>query len=172
MPGESGASEDEEETPLEQAVSGVVIALIFLVGFGLMFAGVSWFWVAFPVGFAGLLPAAIGLVRWYEHSQESESKDGRSAEEEALDELKARYARGELTDEEFERRVERLLETESVEDAETFLGRGGSESENVAGTEDEGVAGMETEDVAGTESEDVGERGAVESERQPETEVE
>ena len=32
-----------------------------------------------------------------------------------LDQLRARYARGELTDEEFERRLERLLETEETE---------------------------------------------------------
>ncbi|UPV75329.1 SHOCT domain-containing protein [Halorussus limi] len=31
-----------------------------------------------------------------------------------IDELRARYARGELTDEEFERRLERLLETEDA----------------------------------------------------------
>src|SRR6056297_2268238 len=31
-----------------------------------------------------------------------------------IDELRARYARGELTDAEFERRLERLLETEDV----------------------------------------------------------
>ncbi|WP_435176631.1 SHOCT domain-containing protein [Halorussus sp. AFM4] len=32
-----------------------------------------------------------------------------------VEELRARYARGEFTDEEFERRLERLLETEDVE---------------------------------------------------------
>lgn len=113
-------SEDGNETPLEQTVSGAVIALIFIVGFGLMFAGVPWFWVVFPVGFAGLLPAAIGLARRYERDKSASA--GKTEQEEALDELRARYARGELTDEEFENRVERLLETESVEDAETFLG--------------------------------------------------
>jgi hypothetical protein len=148
VPGESDSNR-EEDTPLEQVVSGVVIALIFVVGFGLMFAGVPWFWVAFPVGFAGLLPAAIGLARRYERSQETTAtEDERSAEEDALEELKARYARGELTDEEFERRVERLLETESVEDAEAFLGGGGSGSGDGAAAD------------------------AIESERQPETEVE
>ena len=32
-----------------------------------------------------------------------------------IDDLRSRYARGELTDEEFERRLERLLETEDAE---------------------------------------------------------
>lgn len=36
----------------------------------------------------------------------------------ALDTLRDRYARGDLTDEQFERKVEQLLETGSLEDAE------------------------------------------------------
>ncbi|WP_115864943.1 SHOCT domain-containing protein [Halorussus litoreus] len=36
----------------------------------------------------------------------------------ALETLRTRYARGELTDEQFERKVERLLETETLEDVE------------------------------------------------------
>ncbi|MBV0900246.1 SHOCT domain-containing protein [Haloarcula salina] len=35
-----------------------------------------------------------------------------------LDRLRRRYAEGELTDEQFERKLERLLETETLEDAE------------------------------------------------------
>ena len=37
---------------------------------------------------------------------------------EALETLRDRYARGELTDEQFERKLDRLLETESLEDVE------------------------------------------------------
>jgi hypothetical protein len=36
----------------------------------------------------------------------------------ALGTLRNRYAQGELTDEQFERKVERLLETETLEDVE------------------------------------------------------
>jgi uncharacterized membrane protein len=43
-----------------------------------------------------------------------------------IEELRARYARGELTDEEFERRLERLLDTEGVEVAGS-----GNETERV-----------------------------------------
>lgn len=51
---------------------------------------------------------------------ESES-DGASVEEartvgdDPIEELRSRYARGELTDDEFERRLERLIETEDAE---------------------------------------------------------
>nr|WP_160165665.1 SHOCT domain-containing protein [Natrialba magadii] len=37
-----------------------------------------------------------------------------SAEETALEELRSRYARGELTDDEFERRLDRLLATKTL----------------------------------------------------------
>lgn len=44
------------------------------------------------------------------------SQDGSA--DDALSTLRERYARGELTDEQFERKVERLLETETLEDVE------------------------------------------------------
>jgi uncharacterized membrane protein len=113
----------DDESPLEEAVSGAVIALTFLVGFGLLAAGVPYFWVAFPVGFAGLLPMALGLAKLYRRRAESGTERARTESEEALEELRQRYARGELTDEEFEQQVERLLETESVSDARTFAER-------------------------------------------------
>lgn len=110
-----------DETPLEEIVSGAVTALTLLVGFGLMFADVSYFWVVFPVGFAGVLPLALGLVKLYHRQEERDTTTTPSDEtEDALEELRQRYARGEFTDEEFERRVERLLETESVTDARKY----------------------------------------------------
>jgi len=120
MDGEMGA-ESDDETPLEQTVGGAVMALTFLVGFGLLALGVPWFWIAFPVGFAGILPMSIGLVKYYEKQRaDTESRTQQSDQEAALEDLRNRYARGELSDDEFERKVEKLLETESVDDAETF----------------------------------------------------
>ena len=40
--------------------------------------------------------------------------------QDALETLRDRYAAGELTDEQFERKLERLLETETLEDAEQW----------------------------------------------------
>lgn len=118
---------EDEETPLEEAVSGAVMALTFIVGFGLMFAGVPFFWVAFPVGFAGVLPMALGLAKLYRRRQESTDDSQQSETENALETLRERYARGEITEREFEQRVERLLETESVDDAREYAGRTGSQ---------------------------------------------
>ncbi|WP_394352010.1 SHOCT domain-containing protein [Halorussus halophilus] len=49
---------------------------------------------------------------------EDETPDEPTNNKEALETLRDRYARGELTDEQFERKLERLLDTESLEDVE------------------------------------------------------
>lgn len=122
MSSEQGGGGSREETPLEAVAAGVVTALTLTVAFGLLAVGYPFFWVAFPIGFGGGMPLAIGLARWYQSRAERSGGDpGR--DEEALAQLRERYARGELTDEEFERRVDRLLETESVDDARTFADR-------------------------------------------------
>ncbi|SEO43967.1 Uncharacterized membrane protein [Halogranum amylolyticum] len=116
----------DDETPLQELVAGVVVALVFLVGFGLLAVGYPWFWVAFPVGFAGVLPAALALTKLYERSQRTNDADDVGVPDEradALATLRARYARGELDEAEFERRLERLLETESVADASEHVAR-------------------------------------------------
>lgn len=126
MAGEQGDPDADEESPLEEVVSGAVIGVTLLVAFGLMAAGVPYFWVAFVVGFAGVLPTSLGLVRYYERRRERERTDGPAPGrevEDALEELRERYARGELSDREFEHRVERLLETESVHDAREYVDR-------------------------------------------------
>jgi len=125
---------DHDEATGEESLAGVaagaVTFLTLAVAFGLMFLGVPYFWVAFPVGFGGLLPLSVSLAKWYESNDASERDQSRAfgpttgrddETDDALDALRDRYARGEIDDVEFERRVERLLETESVDDAETLL---------------------------------------------------
>lgn len=120
--------EEDDDDPLAETVSGAVTGLTLLVAFALMFAGFEFFWVVFVVGFGGVLPMSLGLVKYYRPDEESparsEPTSRRSTEtEDALEELRHRYARGELSDEEFDRRVERLLETESVYDARKYAER-------------------------------------------------
>ena len=66
---ESPVVDADDESPLEQAAAGVTTGLVLLVAFGLLALDVSWFWIAFPVGFGGLLPAAVGLARYYQQSE-------------------------------------------------------------------------------------------------------
>lgn len=101
-------------------VTGTWLAVMFL------FPGQSWLAVML-FGYIVVVPVVSMLF----DDEESESDTEKStasrpnpepeAEAEnardALETLRERYARGELTDEQFERKLDRLLETESLEDA-------------------------------------------------------
>jgi len=145
---QSDHDEATEADSLAGVAAGAVTFLTLAVAFGLMFLGVPYFWVAFPVGFGGLLPLSASLAKWYESNRADErershgyeSATGRDDEtDEAIDALRERYARGEIDDAEFERRVERLLETESVDDAEALLEASGD------GVRDDRPSGDRTE---------------------------
>ncbi|MFP8951733.1 SHOCT domain-containing protein [Natrialbaceae archaeon A-arb3/5] len=56
----------------------------------------------------------------HDESEPADSEPGRTNNADALETLRDRYAAGELTDEQFERKLERLLETETLEDAEEW----------------------------------------------------
>ena len=142
MSSERGRGVPSEETPLEAVAAGVVTVLTLTVGFGLLAVGYPFFWVAFPIGFGGGMPLAIGLARWYQSREEqSGGDDPLGRDEEALARLRERYARGELTDEEFERQVSRLLETESVVDAREFADRRAESADDTGADERERAGG-------------------------------
>jgi len=152
---EPGGSEDEE-TPAEAVAIGAVTFLTLGVAFGLMALGVSYFWVAFPVGFGGGIPLAAGLAKWYESREEAGDRRTAGGDTDAaLADLRERYARGELDEAEFEARVERLLETESVADARKFAER-----------ERRGADGRGDESGRGSEPERVGDRSGRTDERE------
>lgn len=93
-------------------VLAAITALTLVVAFGLLALDVEYFWIVFVLGFGVVLPTALGVVGvvWTNR----ESHDTRPAADDPrapLDELHLQYARCEITDEEFERRVERLVET-------------------------------------------------------------
>ena len=125
-------NDGDEDSPLEIITAGAVTVITLGVALSLSALGQPYFWVAFPVGFGGGIPLAIGLVQWYESQREANesTQEGHSETDTALAALRSRYARGELNDQEFEVRVERLLETESVADAESFTERDVSVSGN------------------------------------------
>jgi uncharacterized membrane protein len=108
------------------AVAGGLTTLAILaVAFGAMALGVPYFWVVFPVGFGGVLPLVVAATARRDRAtgRASTGADapgtGSEADEadEALAALRARYARGDLDEAEFERRLEVVLETETVGDA-------------------------------------------------------
>lgn len=128
--GDTVVFEDEDESPLVEIVAGLTIGTLLLVGFALLFSGYPYFWVVWAAGFAGLLPAAVGAAKYYEnrlddHPAKADNRDDADVVDDDTDSalriLRERYARGEIDEETFERRVELLLDTESVADAERRL---------------------------------------------------
>ncbi|MEF8973574.1 MAG: SHOCT domain-containing protein [Haloarcula sp.] len=94
-------------------IAGGVTVLTLGVAFGLLALDVRSFWVAFPVGFGVVLPGAIALARTGPAGERRNATASRTVESStSLEVLRGRYAAGELSDEEFEHRVERLLESE------------------------------------------------------------
>jgi uncharacterized membrane protein len=133
----------EEDDPLVKLTALGVLALGLLA----LFLGFEWFWVVFVVGYAAVLPMVGVLSRHYgpllptgRVEQNPRGRDRRSSgddREDALETLKERYARGEIDEAEFEARLERLVENESVADVqarversrERHTGRGDAERE-------------------------------------------
>jgi uncharacterized membrane protein len=103
--------------------TGVTSLIVLGVGLTALFLGVDWFWVVFVVGFAVVVPLVSTLVGADERDAETGGETRSAAADpggpgDPLATLRGRYARGELTEEQFERKLEALLETETLEAAE------------------------------------------------------
>lgn len=110
--GQNHSSLPGDRVSVGLVVSAAITALTLVVAFGLLALDVEYFWVVFVLGFGVVLPTALGVVAVVWTNQESHDTLPPADDSHApLDELRLQYARGEITDEEFERRVERLLET-------------------------------------------------------------
>lgn len=144
--GSRGGGGDGRESVLgrvREDLTEIVSLLVTGVWLSLLFVGPSGWWlVALIVGYAVVVPLVSILAGEDETNDESTveqtvpvqsghspttgdrrepSRDNRDA----LERLRQRYAEGELTDEQFERKVEKLLETETLEDVEdSFTGTG------------------------------------------------
>lgn len=131
----------EASTPAERArANATEIASTLVTGIWLaaLFTGQDWWLAALLVGYIVVVPVVTLLFgdegdreewwddwsdEWDWRGEETEdepaaTKPDRDPDETALERLRRRYAEGELTDEQFERKLERLLETETLEDVE------------------------------------------------------
>ena len=99
-------------------IFGILALLILGAGFVGMFAGLPYFFVIWILGYAVVLPI-LGILLYETDTDSEMMEDERSTDSPAdlLTSLRDRYAHGDLTDEEFERKLDRLLETESPETA-------------------------------------------------------
>jgi hypothetical protein len=119
--------------PRPTRAASVASLLVLGVGLTALFLGYGWFWVVFAVGFAVVVPL-VSVLAGEDDSENVDATPGRSPETSAadgsqsdvdvdsdadpLETLRRRYARGELTDAQFERKLEALLETETLEAVE------------------------------------------------------
>jgi len=113
-----------------RSYTGAASLLVLAVAFTGLFLGVENWWVAFVVGYGAVVPLIAMLTGEDEESEEAEHiadattddrardrTDASDSKSDALDTLRERYARGELSEQQFEAKLERLLETETLEDA-------------------------------------------------------
>ena len=141
---------DDPITRLRENVTELTATLVTALWLVLLFSPVGgnlWL-IALVLGYVVVVPLVALLFgdesdreEWWEWSDEtasSESADGGGNEDErngvaderngvadesnrdALETIRERYAAGELTDEQFEHKLERLLETETLEDVERW----------------------------------------------------
>lgn len=136
----------------------VVVTLLVTVVWTCGYAvGAEWWPFAVAIGYAvGIPVAAVYDDRWTAGHTDSDDRAGTEETGEratrhdettadatdespsgALDALRERYARGDLTDDQFERKLERLLETETLENASEYRERARREREREQGRERE-----------------------------------
>ncbi|OAQ54248.1 hypothetical protein HTG_01550 [Natrinema mahii] len=125
---------DDPWTRLRENATGIVSLLVTAIWMGAMFTGQDWWLAALLVGYIAVVPLVAILFgdeadreEWaddYLASGDAErserSTDAATDSRDALETLRERYAAGELSDEQFERKLERLLDTETLEDAQEW----------------------------------------------------
>ncbi|EMA00655.1 Short C-terminal domain-containing protein [Haloarcula vallismortis] len=103
------------------------IASLAVTGFWLvaLLSGQEWWLAALLVGYVVVVPLTELLYGDEDEAAEASvdetaatQSSSTDTDETPLERLRRRYADGELTDEQFERKLERLLETETLEDIE------------------------------------------------------
>ena len=97
---------------------GIFVLLTLGAGFVAMAAGMPYFFLIWVLGFAVVLPILGILFPEDEADSElAEDEQGADVSTDPLTSLRDQYARGDLTDEEFERKLDGVLEIESPENA-------------------------------------------------------
>ncbi len=108
-----------------QNATGIVSTVVTGVWLAALFLDQEW-WLPFMLfGYVVLVPVTAMLfgdeeemAEWWDDSSTTVENKNTEKEDDPLEQLRARYARGELTEEQFERKLDRLLETETLEDIE------------------------------------------------------
>jgi uncharacterized membrane protein len=117
-----GSEQDSVTQRLRENVVGIVSALVTAIWMGAMFTGQDWWLAALLIGYIAVVPITAKLFGDEEDQEEwlpRDADDSESQDEETpLETLRRRYAEGELSEEQFERKLDQLLSTETIEDVE------------------------------------------------------
>jgi len=110
---------------LRDNVTEITTILVTGLWLALLFVGPGDWWLAVMlVGYVVVVPIVAILAGDEEEADDWDEWAGEEStetqDETPLETLQRRYAEGELTDEQFERKLERLLEVETLEDAEDW----------------------------------------------------
>jgi uncharacterized membrane protein len=113
------------QSRLRENATEIVSMLVTGIWLAALFTDQSWWLAAMLFGYIVVIPIVSILAGDEEDEETAEESTTESTptptsetKDDALATLRNRYARGELTEEQFERKVERLLETETLEDVE------------------------------------------------------
>jgi hypothetical protein len=158
--GWSGFDGTDDADPRVGAVAATVSVLVLTVAFGLLALGVPYFWVAFPVGYGGLLPLSVVLARARWNESGAGDDGGPAAARDAADpvaRVERAYVEGDVDEATFERELEAVLEHERGGEGEHEHEREG-EGEHEHEREGEGEHEHEREGEGEHEHEREGER--------------
>ncbi|WP_267642530.1 SHOCT domain-containing protein [Haloarchaeobius amylolyticus] len=125
-----------------QPATSITSLLVLGAGLAALFLDVNNWWLVFVIGYAVVVPI-VGILTGedddefldetdrrmdealddaFDHATERE--DLSASKRDSLETLRERYAQGELSEEQFERKLEVLLDTETLEDARNRVERG------------------------------------------------
>lgn len=138
-----------EKTSLLKRISENLAEVIALLSMGVVvmgtMLGIDWILAVGAIGFIVGTPLVLLLEPDYETTAEQNGDDAdNSSQEEPLETLKARYADGTLSEDEFERKVGRLLEVDSTEAIESRTQKPSTIKET---DRDTGTAGLKEEEL-------------------------
>jgi uncharacterized membrane protein len=118
-----------DKSPRERArdnateLASLAVTGVWLVA---LLTGQEWWLVALLVGYVVVVPLVELLYGDEDDEEDIEDADptpsSDTSDETPLERLRRRYAEGKLTDDQFERKLERLLETETLADIEDGAG--------------------------------------------------
>jgi hypothetical protein len=92
-------------------VAGVTSVAVLAAAFGLLALDQWWFWIAFPIGYGGLVPLATAVAAQVWRGDDA-ARSERADDADPVERVERAYVEGRLDEETFERELEAVLDEE------------------------------------------------------------